>query len=969
CLTNGLVCAECCLLDHLQRPLDIIEKWNGSYFERIPLQQMGLSVQLGHSCDSICPAPRIVKNFTVIHTNGIHQVTALFCNCVNRYAAGEWRQQLHRRRWFAATHLQPETAATYEVLNHFHVLTLQGKVTTYDYYTGLEKLYDNLGTEIKVDRYKAFSRMIREWRGLKILKRGGMGNDATRTADKTELGELAVECIACPRPSENLPEDWEDEPANTRFKYWLYLAEDACFRLKRRLVSSNAVDPGVGTGSSYFVEDNAFREYIATCGEQVEMNTCTGLSAVDHANTKFSRGYATTGVGLAVCARHELVQKNGVVDLQKGERYCNMDYAFGSILRTLDPRLTIVQSYDIVCQWSKNLAHRMKELPQQVKCCLSERNIFFVIPKLHIHGHNLSCQLSFSLNWLWGAGRTDGEGVERNWAHMGPVATSTRDMGPGNRHEVLDDHFGHWNWRGICRMGQLLLKRYDEALDQQEIHNKALLQFRTERQDDFEEWDNMITVWEGELLKPPKDRTAPNPFESIKSGMTEQDIRLALAQEEEEEASSGSPSLHDVGPSAFISQMLDIQDTMRSMKFEMSKQKSETVLQKTSIIQCRTKLVQAIAKIRALQTVYMPAAIQKLAEAEDITEENAEDTVLVFPSDLSDSERESGCRAGILAIERKLREGQLSSSLDKLRNNLHIKSRLLTYRTTNVAHQARVTKSQTLLARTQQQIELAARKYQDAWKALTKIVGGEQNVSWHQLHAKDVCMMQEEPPQGNLRKRLGKRRRDEDEAQQELEWQKEQEKFEQQIQELQGTEQGRRMTELQCLRAVCGEGKRRVSWIWMACGNGALEDEAVLEEGIRVEYCKTYARAKRWEEEVILLKEEMRRCVVSLEARAKVWEGRNTYEGPLADGKDDAHKEGVAAYAARQANVYRRLKQHFLLLWEIGAANRSKAISKGVDASYISDHEGFILPDDDNEELEEMQEFDEDIPDYMDDLE
>ncbi|KAJ3764694.1 hypothetical protein FB446DRAFT_615304, partial [Lentinula raphanica] len=100
CFMNGLVCEECCLLDHLQRPLDIVEKWNGSYFERILLQEIGVSVQLGHTGDSRCPSPRIIKNFTVIHTNGIHRITALFCNCVNRSSAGEWRQQLHRRRWF-----------------------------------------------------------------------------------------------------------------------------------------------------------------------------------------------------------------------------------------------------------------------------------------------------------------------------------------------------------------------------------------------------------------------------------------------------------------------------------------------------------------------------------------------------------------------------------------------------------------------------------------------------------------------------------------------------------------------------------------------------------------------------------------------------------------------------------------------------------------------------------------------------
>lgn len=49
------------------------------------------------------------------------------------------------------------------------------------------------------------------------------------------------------------------------------------------------------------------------------MSTCTGLAALDHANSKFSRGYATTGVGVGMCARHEFIQKNGVGDLQKGE--------------------------------------------------------------------------------------------------------------------------------------------------------------------------------------------------------------------------------------------------------------------------------------------------------------------------------------------------------------------------------------------------------------------------------------------------------------------------------------------------------------------------------------------------------------------------------------------------------------------------------------------------------------------------
>ena len=57
-----------------------------------------------------------------------------------------------------------------------------------------------------------------------------------------------------------------------------------------------------------------------------QMSTCTGLSALDHANSKFSRGYATTGVGVGMCMRHEFIQKNRVGDLQKGERWAKSWY-------------------------------------------------------------------------------------------------------------------------------------------------------------------------------------------------------------------------------------------------------------------------------------------------------------------------------------------------------------------------------------------------------------------------------------------------------------------------------------------------------------------------------------------------------------------------------------------------------------------------------------------------------------------
>jgi hypothetical protein len=50
------------------------------------------------------------------------------------------------------------------------------------------------------------------------------------------------------------------------------------------------------------------------------MCTCTGLAALDHANTKFHEGYDETGKGAGLCARHEILLKNALAALQIGER-------------------------------------------------------------------------------------------------------------------------------------------------------------------------------------------------------------------------------------------------------------------------------------------------------------------------------------------------------------------------------------------------------------------------------------------------------------------------------------------------------------------------------------------------------------------------------------------------------------------------------------------------------------------------
>ncbi|KAF7288448.1 CxC2 domain-containing protein [Mycena indigotica] len=103
----------------------------------------------------------------------------------------------------------------------------------------------------------------------------------------------------------------------------------------------------------------------------LERQEVTGLAALDRANSKFSRGYSVTGVGMGVCARDEFVLPNGVGDLQAGERYSNLDCIFASFMRRLNSRLPKLISYDIV--WQNAHQRSLDPVPNPVFSTLHSR--------------------------------------------------------------------------------------------------------------------------------------------------------------------------------------------------------------------------------------------------------------------------------------------------------------------------------------------------------------------------------------------------------------------------------------------------------------------------------------------------------------------------------------------------------------------------------------------------------------------
>jgi hypothetical protein len=136
------------------------------------------------------------------------------------------------------------------------------------------------------------------------------------------------------------------------------------------------------------------------------------------------------------------------IRLTPRHRYMNVDYAVASSLTSyVKAGITdVVVTYDIGCQWGKNLKHRLSTYPSIPPLDLGTIKFRTAVPKFHLIGHGASCRATFNLAFMDKVGMTHGESVETIWSHSTSLATWSRENGPGARHLILDDHWAGWNW-------------------------------------------------------------------------------------------------------------------------------------------------------------------------------------------------------------------------------------------------------------------------------------------------------------------------------------------------------------------------------------------------------------------------------------------------------------------------------------------------------------------------------------------
>ncbi|KAF8190121.1 hypothetical protein BJ912DRAFT_850355, partial [Pholiota molesta] len=692
------------------------------------------------------------------------------------------------------------------LLRLLHMISLTSKVSTYDLYRALERLTDNVIIQEQRARYRPLLRIGLQWRHLKLLKRGARGHDEAGIA-ATKDGELAVMCPSCPHPGINLPDDWADAPEDQRFLYCLLVCLDANFRLKNQLVSNYSSDPGLGTGWAYMVCREPYERHIVSQMDDDDISTCVGFLALVMALTRFSRGLRYTGVGGAFCGRGEMILPNGIGNLQKGERYVNMDYIFASSVRTSKPHVVTRP----------------------------------LIPKFHEPAHAEKDHEQFSFNLAVGVGNSDGEVPERVWAGHNGLGGSTKTSGPGSRHDILDDHFGFWNWQKYCSMGSTLMRRYKAAVAERNRQVEAHRGFTESLPIPMvANWEKISAAWDADRFP----KSAPNPFSIEGAGLSEADVRQELAAEDKARALR-VPALHSTGPSTWLAMGLSLEDSQRRLRMRAKVQsESTTELQAGSLKEQRAALAKNIKNWEPLCAIYMPGLLQYQADvgvggptAWD-ADPNPEDMDLFLPSRLPANRRAVACIEGLSEMEVQLRTAQCVDALASLRRTLRLKTRMIQFKNANIRGQREGTRSRALIDRVHQRALTSVEKYRAARAALLAISGpGSWETTLQPLLNGDVRSYVDPEGRSNGPGRRGiwedgrqpKGAEDADEVEMEA------------------------LPSERSRRDGTGQTKNTVSWIWRVGSANAGASSEGDDEILRSEWSRSRARVQRCKEEVSLL--------------------------------------------------------------------------------------------------------------------
>ncbi|KAK1217927.1 hypothetical protein PQX77_019402 [Marasmius sp. AFHP31] len=826
-------CVGCFIDFHQRNPWHWAQHWeDGTIVQRDITDLATLHiVTIGHATHSpvICEealnrvVPEAASRLTLVHTNGIHTTKVVYSSKKSGYD---------------------------------FVAALQRKSTCF------------LPSEVH-DIYRQFMRVYRVWSTALAEKRAGLPYAMDKHFPNRRPQSMVVPCFTCPERGFNIDHETMDStPDRYIHLVQLSLSADGHFGLQRFKKVNDPDDLSMWTGRGFFPHAHEYDPYVARVVKtSVEKSTCSDFKAIDLQNRLKFKGCDVTGVVGVECGRHSVFL--AMVDLHKGERFTNVDFALARALHQYVSNLVSMQSfeaakffrrilmtYDVACVFYVHLRERFDENFADLAAIIDA--MYLLVPKMHLYEHKEECRFKFALNFLAYAGRIHGEGIEPSWGETKQSGGSTRQMNPGHCHDRLNEYHNYWNWKkmeGTIRLlaKQLLIaiERVDEKVSHFVNMSRVIGKTRVEKWAAQED-----RAWVELSVTERKNWKSPYQLDNKKLISRDQVLR-SLEDKELETLKKNDLSTGMNPTSKWINMGITTQVKQTKLR-TLLKSKSSASKQDTEAL--RDELVKDLQEFRTLQLRDVPA-LEGLLAAVDRLDLSPENEILLLPSDILhkdvvkrldiniqpkvDDPFSAAIRLGECGfIELQLRKGQANDAIENLCEVL-IHGMLLTDTKNRHAQGVnQTTRAMKYIQRAMSKKGLWSGTYSHARRCILRLEGKTENVDFPELRPRD--MYTKNATYGSLR--------DMDDTQK----------------------------------------------------------QAFLDEVQRVRWFRARADMWRWIEEKEILEEEFRRYIVACKRMADIWEKvsqATPTDGSLKQALIGGSKSGYVVYALQKSRMFRRYAQ------------------------------------------------------------
>ncbi|KAJ3963950.1 hypothetical protein EV361DRAFT_956450 [Lentinula raphanica] len=658
CIFYEPACSECFIDAHRLMPLHWARVWDAERgFYRcsdISVLREDYAIPLGHE-SGICPNPQSSIKFIITHSNGVHGTRVSFCNC---FGSGTRIEQLMRAKLFPGSAVEPISAFSFSLLKDYDLLSLQGKVSAYDFYFYIRRRTDNIFPHLA---------------NLRLGQLDGI-NEYFPHRPK---GVLVVYCPSCPRPGENMRGQWWRTPKWLRHLNQWRATSDGNHQVAQYFKNTDPFDQSLYRGKSYFPEESEYKKFLQSRGvisNEEYAAHCNHVKVIANQGRIQNQNCAKTGVVNTQCD-HVFVM--ATTDMVNGEGWPIVDASLhhGFKLQGFGDDKTdnhcesvsISHCYDAECSYCVHHHKRFASSEYLADQKSFVQKFEYGIPDLHIKGHQDDCMVRFAHNYRWCTGHFHGETAEFYWVELNQVGGYTRQMNDGHREDTITAHHHDWNHRKTINSAELIAQALQYARAQVEIKTSDFKQLsiatpqasdwsRLSREPRLEQFKNGKKYYTSVYHRPPQ--AAPT-VKALLNHLSTKDAATA--------------NLGGVDPTAaevFFRKAFDIerlQLEIRDIKRRNRKDPSAMSAHDKEELEGRSRRLQkAFKELRARRTEIMPQ-VSPLTTGAAVSQDAMEEEKLFLPSDFTQEDRAQYGLSALACAEILLREAQAEEEISKVK--------------------------------------------------------------------------------------------------------------------------------------------------------------------------------------------------------------------------------------------------------------------------------------------------------------